>query len=171
MLRDIDIISDISKKYAAVSFTVTCSDDILSSIIEPFAPVSSKRFKALSILSSQSIYCGISFMPLLPFVNDTSKNCEEIFRQAADAGVSYILPYFGLTQRKGQREYFYSRLEQYKPGLVAKYTNTYGEAYVCSSPFQHSLIQLSHELSEKYNIPLKMKHYNSEPRLDQLRLF
>ena len=52
VLRDIDLLEQISRKtYAAVTFTVTTADDLLSGQLEPGAPVSSRRLAALRSLS------------------------------------------------------------------------------------------------------------------------
>ena len=114
VLRDIDLLKEISKIYAAVSVTITTTDDNLSRIIEPNAPVSSKRFETLRQLSAQGIYCGITFMPVLPHINDTQENVTEMVKRAADCGVKYILPAFGLTIRDGQREHMYQQFEDRK---------------------------------------------------------
>jgi DNA repair photolyase len=55
--RDIDLLSKISKVYAAISFTITTADDDLARIIEPNAPSPSSRFEALRLLSENNIYC------------------------------------------------------------------------------------------------------------------
>ncbi|HBN05534.1 MAG TPA: radical SAM protein, partial [Bacteroidales bacterium] len=49
--RDVDLLEEISKTYSAVSFTITTFDDKLSNIIEPFAPSTSLRFKAIETLA------------------------------------------------------------------------------------------------------------------------
>ncbi|MEA3446132.1 MAG: radical SAM protein [Bacteroidota bacterium] len=69
VLRDADIIKEISRVYAAVSFTITTADDNLSRITEPGAPESSKRFTAIKELSAKGIYTGIMLMPVLPFIS------------------------------------------------------------------------------------------------------
>jgi len=53
--RDIDYLKQISKIYAAISFTITTVDDELARIIEPNAPLPSKRFEALKLLSENNI--------------------------------------------------------------------------------------------------------------------
>ena len=52
VLRDKDILQDISRVYSAISFTITAGDDLLSNKVEPGAPPTSKRFEAIRELSS-----------------------------------------------------------------------------------------------------------------------
>ncbi len=157
--RDTDILKEAGKVYAAASFSITCASDTLSKKLEPGASVTSERFKALEYLSKHGIYCGVLMMPVLPFINDTEENIRELFSKAAGSGASYILPWFGLTQREGQREYFHKQLDHHFPGIKEKYQQQFGLSYGCHSPVSKDLYQLSAELSEKYSIPLKMKHY------------
>ena len=56
MTRDADVLQDIGRTYAAVSFTITTADDEMARKLEPNAPVSSERFKAMKILSDRGIY-------------------------------------------------------------------------------------------------------------------
>ena len=56
-------------------------------------------------------------MPVLPFINDSIEDIEEIVEKAAEAGASYVLPLFGVTLRRGSRDYFYdSRADFSKDG-------------------------------------------------------
>jgi DNA repair photolyase len=54
VLRDLDILKEISQVYAAVSFTITSADDSLAKKLEPGAPVSSRRFAALKTLAASN---------------------------------------------------------------------------------------------------------------------
>jgi len=165
--RDIDLLKEIAKIYAAVSITITTCDDKLSKIIEPNAPVSSKRFEALKQLSAEGIYCGITFMPVLPHINDTSENIVEIVRQAAACGVKYILPAFGLTMRDGQREYMYQQFDKYFPNLREKYTAEFGNNYNCPSPKSNELYSLFYKLCKEKGISTQMNFYKPEKPIQQ----
>jgi len=160
--RDIDVLQDISKIYAAVSFTITTADDTLSQKIEPYAPPTSERFKALKLLAEKSIYTGITMMPVLPFINDTKENLTTIMQQAKDVGASYVIPMFGLTLRKGSREYFYSVLDEDFVGLKEKYQSRFGEQYECFSPNYKILKETFQELRIKLGIDHRMRFYQSK---------
>ena len=82
VLRDMDIIKEISRIYAAVSITITTANDALAKIIEPVSPPSSYRFNAISVLSANEIYTGITLMPRLPFINDSVKEIKLLLEQA-----------------------------------------------------------------------------------------
>ena len=170
VLRDIDIIKKISRIYAAISFTITTADDELAKIIEPNAPSPSKRFEALRILNQSGIYCGITLMPILPFINDTEKNIRDLIENASVSGVKYIIPFMGLTLRDGSREYYYHQLDKSFPGLKEKYIHNYGNSYICNSLNSNKLYKSLYTLLKKMNIPDKMNFYVAQKN-EQLKLF
>lgn len=68
ILRDVDLLQEINKIYASVAMTVTTTDDKLAEIIEPGAPSSTDRFKAIGVLSSIGVCTSITMMPILPSI-------------------------------------------------------------------------------------------------------
>ncbi|MCL1821924.1 MAG: radical SAM protein [Prolixibacteraceae bacterium] len=165
--RDIDILQDISQTYAAVSFTITSADDMLSQKTEPLAPPPSERFVAMEKLTERGIYTGVTLMPILPFINDNTGNIENIVRKAKDAGASYIISMFGVTLRKGSREYFYKALDGKFPGIREKYQSRFGERYECYSPNYKLLENTFQELTTKLGIDIKMKFYEPKTYIQQ----
>jgi len=167
VLRDIDLLKEISKIYAAVSVTITTTDDNLSRIIEPNAPTSSKRFETLRQLSAHGIYCGTTFMPVLPYINDTTENITEMVKKAADCDAKYILPAFGLTIRDGQREHMYQQFDKHFPKLRDKYIAEFGDNYNCPSPKANELYCLFYKLCKEKGISTQMNFYKPEKPIQQ----
>ncbi len=170
VVRDLDLLKDISRKYAAVSFTITTVSDELARKVEPHAPTTSARFRAIEALARQGVYTGITMMPILPFINDTKENVKEIVQRAHDAGASYIIPAFGVTLRKGSREYFYQMLEQSFPEVQAQYEKKYGEQYNCTSPQYKEISQAFYAKCAQLKMSCKMNFY-TPPASQQLTLF
>lgn len=165
VMRDADMLGEISKTYAAVSFTITSADDRLTARIEPGAPPSSERFRAMEALSAQGIYTGMTLMPLLPFITDTRENVVQLVRRAKEAGASYILPLLGVTLRKGSREHYYAALERDFPGLKARYEARFGERYACFSPAGRALDETFRETCALVELETRMRFYS--PRQPQ----
>lgn len=170
VLRDIDIIKQISEVYAAISFTITAADDELSKKIEPGAPPSSARFEAMRKLSQDGIYTGVSMMPILPFIEDTEENITSLIEKAHKAGAKYILPAFGMTLRNRQREYYYDRLDELFPRTKQKYQKAFKFNYEAPCPNADKLFDLTHKLCTKYGISLKMDFYEPPKPSKQLKL-
>lgn len=170
VLRDLDILKEIQKTYAAVSLTITTADDNLAAIIEPHSPRPSNRFAALKEISDNEIYCGITLMPLLPFINDSIKDLKLLLEQAIACNPKYIMPAFGLTLREGSREYFYEKLDIHFPGIKKQYIKQFGNAHSCHSPNTRVLYEYFYKITKAAGIPDKMKHYQP-PDIEQLTLF
>lgn len=156
--RDIDIIKNINTHSpASVGITITTSDDEMASKIEPNVVNSSKRFAALNELSKNGIYTGILMMPILPFITDSEENIIAIVEKASEVGADFIYPSFGMTNRTGQKEYFYHCLDKYFPGIKEKYKTTFKDAYSCPS-LNHKILEKRFiEACEDYHIKYKMK--------------
>lgn len=120
--------------FASVSFTLTTTDDALAAIIEPHAPPPSARIRAMRVLSEAGIYVGVLMMPVLPFLEDNEANILSIVERSAEAGARYIIPWFGMSLRDRQREYYYRKLDEHFPGLRARYEKNYGDDYSCAVP-------------------------------------
>ena len=168
ILRDLDILQEINKTYASTAITITTSDDHLAKIIEPFAPSSTERFKALEILSTLGICTSITMMPILPFLEDTEKSILDIVNKADYYGVKHIVPWIGMSLRDRQRDYYYKALDKNFPGLRARYEKRYGNRYNCNSPNAKKLYSILAEACNKYNISLKMPYYEEKITAVQL---
>lgn len=155
--RDIDILQQISANAPVIlKLTITTCDDSLAKKLEPHAPLPSQRFAALAKLSQAGLFCGILLMPVLPFLEDTAQNITGIIARAADAGVRFIYPAFGVTLRQNQRAYYYEQLDRLFPMLRDKYVDAYADAYECVSPQARQLWQLFTTQCAQYGILYRM---------------
>jgi len=170
VVRDIDILKEINRIYAAVSFTITTSDDKMAEKIEPCAPPPSKRYDAMKALAYEGIYTGVTMMPILPFLEDSEHNIRSIVEKAAEHGAKYIIPYLGLTLRDKQRAYYYKRLDELFPGVRRKYEAKYGNSYQCTVGDSNNLMTKFRDLCSKYGIKTRMDKYEEE-KYEQLSLF
>jgi DNA repair photolyase len=159
--RDIDLLQDISKIYAAVSITITTTSDQLGQKIEPNAPLVSQRFAALQQLAEAGIYCGITLMPVIPFITDTEENIRQIVTKARQAGAKYIIGGFGMTLREGNREYFYKQLDRRFPGLKERFIQTFGDQYNCYTNRFKQLHNYFNSICRENDIATKMRFYKA----------
>jgi DNA repair photolyase len=162
VLRDVEVLREISREYAAVSFTVTTADDALGKKLEPGASLVSERFKAMQALASNGILTGVTMMPILPFIEDTEDNIAQIVTRARECGAAYILPAFGMTLRDRQREYYYDQLDKLFPGLRHKYQERFRDRYSASALNAKRLEQAFGELCSRYGIATRMPFYTPQ---------
>jgi DNA repair photolyase len=169
VLRDSEILKQLSEVYTAVSFTITTIDDGLGKKVEPGAPLVSDRFRAMEKLSSAGILTGVSMMPILPFLQDTEENILGIANRAADSGARYLLPWLGMSLRDRQRAYYYTELDILFPGIKEKYIQRYGNQYrvlANDADVLHEKLVLA---CQKFDLATKIPIYAPE-QSHQLRL-
>jgi DNA repair photolyase len=84
VVRDIDLLR---KTPSMVSLTITTDDDNVAKLIEPHAPSSSERLKAVEILIEEGIPTSVRIDPIIPFIND---NTENLVKTLASMNVKHI---------------------------------------------------------------------------------
>jgi DNA repair photolyase len=82
--RDIDILRNVS---CVISVTVLTVDDGLSRKLEPGAPTSSRRLKAIERLAKAGIPTTVRIDPIIPFLND---DLSELMEAVADLGALHV---------------------------------------------------------------------------------
>jgi len=84
VVRDIDLLK---KMPSIVSLTITTDDDNVAKLIEPHAPSSSERLKAVEILIEEGIPTSVRIDPIIPFIND---NTENLIKTLASMNVKHV---------------------------------------------------------------------------------
>jgi DNA repair photolyase len=154
ILRDLDILKAINEQTkCVVQMTLTTYDEDICSIIEPNVSATVERFKVLETFRNEKIPTVVWLSPILPFINDTEENLRGILNYCVCAKVKGIICFgFGVTLREGDREYFYSKLDEHFPGMKQKYIHTFGNSYECNSPNQNHLWRIFDDICSKHGI-------------------
>ena len=82
--RDADLLS---KSPATVALTITTDNDNLAKRIEPQAPSSTERLKAVETLVNKGVPVSVRIDPIIPFVNDNPAN---LIAKLASIGVKHV---------------------------------------------------------------------------------
>lgn len=145
--RDADILSRLPR--AAVGMSISTMDDELSSVIEPWAPVTSERMAALERLSRLGIKTYIIWAPVLvpsPMREDFVAGSVE---RLAASGIRWLL-LDSLNYRSSQSPGFYRRLARagHAPATAAQIKLIRDEAdrrglgrRISFDPIPHQFIQ------------------------------
>lgn len=154
VLRDLELIKKINEKSKAViQMTLTTADDELCAILEPNVCPTSRRVEVLRILNDNDIPTVVWLCPILPYINDTADNINAIIDCCIDTNVKGILCHeMGLTLRKGNREYFYSKLDEHFPGLKERYIRQYADSYSIPSPNNRELMDIFKRRTSRHGI-------------------
>jgi DNA repair photolyase len=154
ILRDLDLLISINAKAkCVVETTLTTFDEGLCKIIEPNVCGTRRRFEVLKIMRDKGIKTVVWLCPFLPFINDTEENLRGLLDYCVEAGVYGVLCWgIGLTLREGNREYFYSKLDECFPGLKKVYQEKYGYNYVITSDNNNALMKMLYAICGERNI-------------------
>ena len=154
VLRDLELLKKINEKSRVViQMTLTTADDGLCSILEPNVCPTSRRVEVLKTLRDEGIPTIVWLCPILPYINDTEDNINSIIDYCIESDVKGILCHdMGLTLREGNREYFYSKLDEHFPGLKDKYIKNYGNNYSIPSPNNKKLMRIFKNRTSKAGI-------------------
>lgn len=136
VMRDIDILEKINRKSKSVlQMTLTTADEKLCKILEPNVSTTEERVNTLKEFQKAKIPTVVWLSPFLPFINDTKENIDALLDYCVKSGVKCIICFnIGVTLRNGDREYFYSQLDRFFPGMKERYMRTYGNSYEVLSP-------------------------------------
>jgi DNA repair photolyase len=180
ILQDLELLKSINEQSkCVVQMTLTTYDEDLCKIVEPKVSTTRERFEALKVFRDHGIPTVVWMTPILPYINDTKENIEGILNYCIEAEVKGILSFgMGLTLRRGDREYYYEKLDQYFPGLKEKYKKRYGYDYGLRSDNSKELSSYFRRTCKKHGIETntgKIFEYLGEfpenKKYEQLTLF
>lgn len=172
VLRDMDLLKEIAtnaiipkhlegklKTGTIVSFSFASTDDAVCKIFEPGATPPSVRLQTLETMTSEGFLCGVSLMPLLPYISDTAANLERMFGEFKAVGVQYLLPstitLFG-NDVADSRTLTFRAVKKHYPELLPKYENLLGTKDYMPKYYHEAFMQKMGEMSGKYGIPLRI---------------
>jgi DNA repair photolyase len=129
-LRDLDLFLELAEVAdASVNFSVPTLDEKAWRETEPHTPHPRKRLEAVARFNEAGIPSGVLVAPLMPGINDSPEQVEEIVSLAEEAGATFVNG-IALHLRHGVREVFMSWLSAARPDLVPRYEDLYeGRSY------------------------------------------
>jgi DNA repair photolyase len=126
VLRDLDLLLEVQAAASMqASFSVPTIDEKAWRASEPHTPNPRARLEAVGELNRAGIPTGILIAPLMPGINDSPEQVEEILQIAADNGATHVGG-IALHLRGEVRDVFMDWLRSYRPDLVDHYERLYG---------------------------------------------
>jgi DNA repair photolyase len=127
LLRDIELFKQIPS--FAANLSIPTLDERAWRASEPHTPHPRKRIEAVAELNRAGIPTGVLIAPLMPGINDSPEQVEEILELCAEAGAVSIGG-ICLHLRGEVRDIVMDWLRSYRPDLVPRYESLYaGGAY------------------------------------------
>jgi DNA repair photolyase len=131
LLRDIELFKQIPS--FAANLSIPTLDERAWRASEPHTPNPRKRIEAVAELTRAGIPCGVLIAPLMPGINDSPRQVEEILALCGEAGAVSIGG-ICLHLRGDVRRIFMDWLRSYRPDLVPRYERLYARgAYAAKS--------------------------------------
>jgi DNA repair photolyase len=129
-LRDLDLYLELAEVAdVSVNFSVPTLDEEAWRETEPHTPHPRKRLEAVAKFNEAGIPSGVLVAPLMPGINDSPEQVEEIVSLAEEAGATFVNG-IALHLRPGVKEVFMSWLSAARPDLVRRYEDLYdGRSY------------------------------------------
>jgi DNA repair photolyase len=125
LLRDVELMKQIHEAAGfAANLSIPTLDEKAWRASEPHTPHPRKRIEAVAELNRQGIPCGVLIAPLMPGINDSPEQVEEILDLCAEAGAVNIGG-ICLHLRGEVRDVFMDWLRSYRPDLVPRYERLY----------------------------------------------
>ena len=148
VVRDIDILKQVP---CVVSITILTMDDRLSLKLEPGAPNSSRRLKAIETLVNEEIPITVRIDPVIPRVND---DLALLVENVASLGVKHITCSTYKVKPDNWKRFSYKF-----PGIAKKLKSLYfsegeriGRSTYLSRKTRLGLMTKAKELAEKHNL-------------------
>lgn len=118
------------KRGTIITFSFSSVDDDVARIFEPGATPPSLRLPAHALAVREGFLSGVSMMPMLPFVTDTTESLEAMFMAFSHAGSHYVMPatiaLFG-NGVSDSRTLMFRAIDTHYPHLSEKYRRLFAD--------------------------------------------
>ena len=151
ILRDYDLIEELSRvAHVHINASISCMDNEIRKKIEPGAKDANKKFQMLKEFSKLNVTTGMLQMPIIPYITDSRENIEQLYANAANSKVNFVVP--GVLYLKGKtRGVFFDGIKREFPELLQPLQQLYRNGKA-DKTYKNSLYQMVHELKRKYRL-------------------
>lgn len=150
-----DLEEKVTRK-ALLTFSFSTLSDTIASIFEPGATPPSVRYNTLLAAKHYGLAPGVSLMPLLPWISDTTNSLQELFQAFAAVPAAYIFPasltLFG-DGRSDSKTLVFNAIRKHFPELLPKYEKYFAAGSEMPAYYTNALFKKTTELCAAYNIP------------------
>jgi DNA repair photolyase len=142
VLRDIELLKQIQERAGmSVYLSVPTIDEGAWRATEPHTPSPRARLKAVAELNRAGVPAGVLVAPLMPGINDSPEQVNEILRLAEEAGAVSVSP-VALHLRGEVRDIFFDWLRCHRPDLIPRYEEIYKRGAYASADERRRLAAL-----------------------------
>ncbi|AYY14659.1 radical SAM protein [Actinobacteria bacterium YIM 96077] len=137
--RDLPLLMEASASVdVSVAVSIAMLDRRLHESIEPGTPSPRARLDLVRAIRAEGFECRVMLAPVMPWLNDSAEQLEEIVTHLADAGASAVTT-IPLHLRPATRTWFMRWLEAEHPELVPRYQELYRRGAYLSEEYRAAL--------------------------------
>jgi DNA repair photolyase len=168
IIRDFDLLHDINKNAILpfdlqsklkdkvfITFSFSTIDDCIAKLFEPGATPPSFRLETLKKSVSEGFLSGVSMMPLIPYISDTTESLNNMFSSFKTAGAKYVMP-AGITLfgngASDSKTLMFRAIEKHYPHLLEKYHKFFDHSSELPAYYQKAFYKKMRELGETYQL-------------------
>ncbi len=143
------------KSGVMISFSFSTLRDEVAKVFEPGATKPSNRLVALEKAIGHDFLTGVSLMPLLPYISDTTEQLHHAFSTFKTMKVHYLLPatitLFGDDQASS-KILMLNAIKKHYPDLVGKYNKFFSTGSEMPYFYRDAFYKKMKELCEEYGL-------------------
>lgn len=169
VLRDLDLLSEINKTAllpadlslkmkdkVIVSFSFSTLDETFGRIFEPGAPSPLLRLETMQQVLQKGFLSGVSMMPLIPYISDTTESLNKMFTAFKNAKARYVMPasitLFG-NGNSDSKTLVMRAVNKHYPELVSKYEKFFTTGSEMPAFYTTAFYKKMKELSAAFEMP------------------
>ncbi len=167
IVRDFDLLHQIDqqaitpddlpiKRGVIISFSFSTLDDTVGKIFEPGATPPSQRLETFKQVLAEGFLSGISMMPLLPFISDTTESLNHMFSTFKNCGADYVLPatitLFG-NDKADSKTLVMNAVRKHYPELTERYEKYFNNSHELPAYYRNAFYKKMQELGKEYDLP------------------
>ncbi|WP_298427219.1 radical SAM protein [uncultured Kordia sp.] len=138
-----------------LTFSFSTIDDQIGNIFETGAPKPSLRIETLQKAIQSGFHAGVSMMPLLPFITDTTEHLEKLFSTFKKCKVNYLMPatltVFG-NGKADSKTLMLNAIKKHFPELEARYLRYFSNNHQLPKFYRNAFHLKMKELTKTYNL-------------------
>ncbi len=143
------------KRGTIISFSFSTLDDAVGKVFEPGATPPSIRLQTLKNTVGEGFLSGVSMMPLLPFISDTTAHLQWLFSTFRDSKVHYVLPatitLFG-NGPADSKTLMLRAIQKHYPELEQRYLNYFKDGSEMPTFYREAFYKKMKEMCVEYGV-------------------
>jgi len=138
-----------------ITFSFSTVNNEIGAIFEPGAPKSSARIETLQNAIKAGFQSGVSLMPLLPFITDTTEHLEKLFSTFKNCEANYVMPatltVFG-NGKSDSKTLMLNAIKKHFPELETRYLSYFSSSHQLPEFYRNAFYKKMKELSKAYDL-------------------